>query len=215
MTVTSYSRTGKRILDLVLVLLALPVVLPLMGLIALLLLRELGSPVLFRQERPGRHGRIFTLYKFRTMTDRRDEQGHLLPDAERITRIGQLLRKASLDELPELFNVLRGDMSLVGPRPLLIRYMPYYSTEERRRFDVRPGLTGWAQVHGRNNLPWNERLGLDVWYVENLSLRTDILILWKTLKQIVQGDDVQVIPNLAMLDLDEERQWTDLSRASS
>jgi lipopolysaccharide/colanic/teichoic acid biosynthesis glycosyltransferase len=183
----------------------MPLLLPLMVILALAIRREMGAPVLFRQQRPGRGGRPFTLYKFRTMNDHRDDQGKLLPDEQRVTRVGRLLRRSSLDELPELFNVLRGDMSLVGPRPLLQRYMPYYSPRERRRFELRPGITGWAQVHGRNHLPWTERFEKDVWYVDHLSLRLDVTILLLTVKRVLKQENVLVAPQRIMLDLDEER----------
>lgn len=200
-----YRRAGKRLLDLFLLALALPVVLPLAALIALWVRLEMGPPVLFRQPRPGKGEQIFTLLKFRTMTEARDKAGHLLPDAQRLTPAGKFLRRTSLDELPGLVNVLKGEMSLVGPRPLLIRYQPFYRPEERKRFTVRPGITGWAQVHGRNNLPWSERLALDAWYVEHQSLWLDLKILWLTLAHVIAGKDIQVVPNLAMPDLDEER----------
>jgi len=178
---------------------------PFLLVLALLVRLKLGAPVLFRQQRPGLHGKPFTLYKFRTMTDARDALGHFLPDAQRLTAFGRFLRSSSLDELPELLNVLTGDMSLVGPRPLLVEYLPYYTKRESRRFEVRPGITGWAQIQGRNNLPWNERLELDVWYVENKSVTLDLKILWKTLKKVMKREDVQVVPNTTMLDLDQER----------
>lgn len=200
-----YRRRGKRLLDLALLMLALPVGLPAAAVLALAVRLRLGPPVLFRQPRPGQGERIFTLYKFRTMTDARGPGGELLPDARRVTAIGQFLRKTSLDEIPELLNVLRGEMSLVGPRPLLIRYLPYYSDAERVRFTVRPGITGWAQVHGRNNLSWDDRLALDAWYAEHVTLALDVKILWRTLLQVLRGKDVQVVPNLVMADLDEER----------
>lgn len=207
-----YYRTGKRILDLVLLILVFPFLLPLFAVIAWRVKRELGSPILFRQQRPGLNGQIFTLYKFRTMTDERDEQGNLLPDDRRVTPIGRLLRRKSLDELPELINVLKGEMSLVGPRPLLVRYLPYYLEEERKRFLLRPGLTGWAQINGRNNLPWDERLALDTWYVDHLSLWLDLKILFMTVMRVIRSEGVQVAPNLTMLDLDEERRQLQLSR---
>ncbi len=176
-----YRNWGKRALDLVLTLLAAPVLVPLGALVALLVRFTLGSPVIFRQQRPGLYGRPFTLYKFRTMTDQRDAQGNLLPDAQRLTRVGRFLRSTSLDELPEFWNVLKGDMSLVGPRPLLMEYLPYYTPEQFRRHEVKPGITGWAQVHGRNALTWEEKFALDVWYVDHVSFGLDVRILLRTL----------------------------------
>jgi sugar transferase EpsL len=177
--------TIKRVFDLTLALLALIVLFPMIGLIALLVWLKLGAPVLFRQARPGLHGRTFTLYKFRTMTDARDAQGNLLPDAERMTPLGRFLRTTSLDELPELFNVLKGDMSLVGPRPLLMRYLDRYTPEQMRRHQVKPGITGWAQVNGRNVLTWEQKFALDLWYVDHwsfwLDLRTIALTVWRVL----------------------------------
>ena len=182
-----YRRFGKRLLDVTLALAALAFLLPFIGLIALLVRTQLGTPVLFRQQRPGLRGRPFTIFKFRTMTDMRDEQGNLRPDAERLTPFGRFLRGASLDELPELWNVLRGDMSLVGPRPLLMQYLERYSPEQARRHEVRPGITGWAQVNGRNALTWEQKFALDVWYVDNLSFWLDLKIIaltaWKILKR--------------------------------
>jgi lipopolysaccharide/colanic/teichoic acid biosynthesis glycosyltransferase len=145
---------------------------------------------LFRQLRPGWHGQLFTLYKLQTMTDARDAAGHLLPDAQRLPPLGRWLRATSLDELPQLWNVLRGDLSLVGPRPLLPEYLPLYSTEQARRHAVRPGLTGWAQVNGRNAISWEEKFALDVWYVDNLSWRLDLTILWRTAGRVLRGSDV-------------------------
>jgi lipopolysaccharide/colanic/teichoic acid biosynthesis glycosyltransferase len=151
---------------------------------------NLGSPVLFCQTRPGKEGVPFTMYKFRTMIDVRDDQGHLLQDQERLTHFGQFLRASSLDELPELLNVLKGEMSLVGPRPLLIDYLPLYSAEQARRHEVKPGITGWAQVNGRNAISWEEKFKLDVWYVDNRSLGLDIKILWLTMKKVVIRDGI-------------------------
>lgn len=161
-----------------------------MGLLALLVRFKLGAPVLFRQQRPGLHGRPFTLYKFRTMTDARDAEGALLPDAERLTSFGHFLRSTSLDELPELFNVLKGEMSLVGPRPLLMEYLPRYTPEQQRRHEVRPGLTGWAQVNGRNALSWEEKFALDVWYVEHCSFWLDLKILVLTTGKIINREGI-------------------------
>jgi len=152
--------------------------------------RELGSPVFFCQMRPGLHGRPFRMIKFRTMTDARGSDGRLLPDADRLTAFGRFLRASSLDELPELWNVLKGDMSLVGPRPLLVEYLPLYSRVQARRHDVRPGITGWAQVNGRNALSWDRKLELDVWYVDNRSLWLDFRILWLTLRKVLARDGI-------------------------
>jgi len=146
---------------------------------------KLGAPVLFRQQRPGLHGKPFTLYKFRTMTDARDAEGHLLPDAARLPPFGSFLRSTSLDELPELLNVLKGDMSLVGPRPLRMHYLPLYTTEQARRHDVRPGITGWAQVNGRNKLSWEEKFELDVWYVDHFNFILDLRILFMTMYKVL------------------------------
>lgn len=195
----------KRALDMVLSALALAVLaLPLLVLMAVIRVR-LGSPVFFRQVRPGLGGEPFELIKFRTMTDARDPSGRLLPDAQRLTTLGRLLRATSVDELPELWNVLRGDMSLVGPRPLLMRYLPYYTERERVRHRVRPGLTGWAQLHGRNTVSWNERLALDVWYVENRTLLLDLKIMLQTVAAVARRQGVVVDPGAVMQDLDVER----------
>jgi sugar transferase EpsL len=182
-----YHRYGKRALDLALTIPALIVLSPVLLLIALSVRLTLGAPILFRQMRPGLYGKPFTLYKFRTMTDARDAQGNLLPDAARLTPFGRFLRATSLDELPELWNVLKGDMSLVGPRPLLMQYLDRYTPEQARRHEVRPGITGWAQVNGRNALTWEQKFALDVWYVDHLSFGLDLkiiaLTLWKILKR--------------------------------
>ena len=180
----------KRLFDfsaaaLGLLLLALPLLV-----LTLLVRRKLGRPAFFRQVRPGRHGRPFQMVKFRTMTDARGPDGALLPDAERLTPFGRFLRSTSLDELPELWNVLRGDMSLVGPRPLLMEYLPLYSAEQARRHEVRPGITGWAQVNGRNAISWQEKFNYDVWYVDNCTLWLDVKILLLTLKKVLLREDV-------------------------
>jgi len=167
------------------VLLAVPVLV-----VALLVRLKLGSPVLFSQQRPGLEGRIFTMFKFRTMTDRCDESGKLLPDAERLPSFGRWLRASSLDELPELINVIRGDMSLVGPRPLLPEYLPLYSPEQARRHDVRPGITGWAQVNGRNAISWEQKFDYDIWYVDNRSLLLDLKILFLTVGRVLGREGV-------------------------
>jgi sugar transferase EpsL len=180
-----YRRHGKRVLDLVLVFPALILLSPIMLLVVLLIRIRLGKPILFRQRRPGRHGKPFTMYKFRTMTNARDALGNLLPDADRLTSLGRFLRRTSLDELPELFNVLKGHMSLVGPRPLLMQYLDRYTPEQMRRHEVRPGITGWAQVNGRNALTWEQKFALDVWYVDHWSFCWDLKIIaltaWKVL----------------------------------
>jgi lipopolysaccharide/colanic/teichoic acid biosynthesis glycosyltransferase len=212
------SRLLKRVLDLliataVLVLAAVP-----MLVIACLIRITMGSPVLFCQERAGKDKRLFKLCKFRSMNNARGPDGSLLPDGQRLTRLGRFLRQTSLDELPQLWNVFRGDMSLVGPRPLLPRYLPYYTDRECLRFTVLPGITGWAQIRGRNTLGWDQRLALDVWYVENWSLALDLRILWSTLIAVVtqRGTMVDVYSN-GGLDLDEERRHRgkELARASS
>lgn len=180
----------KRYLDFVLACLALLILsVPLLFLIWQIR-RKLGSPVFFRQMRPGLHGKPFQLIKFRTMTDAHGFDGHLLPDAERLTSFGRFLRASSLDELPELWNVVKGEMGLVGPRPLLMEYLPLYSVEQMRRHEVRPGITGWAQVNGRNALSWDEKFKLDVWYVDNRSLWLDIKILWLTVRKVLLRDGI-------------------------
>jgi lipopolysaccharide/colanic/teichoic acid biosynthesis glycosyltransferase len=180
----------KRVFDVVGASLALVLLSPLLAVVALLVRVRMGSPVLFRQPRPGRDGRAFVMTKFRTMTDRRGPDGELLPDAERLTALGRWLRRTSIDELPELLNVLHGDMSLVGPRPLLMEYLPLYTAEQARRHDVRPGITGWAQVNGRNAVTWEEKFALDVWYVDHRSLRLDLEILRRTVAQVFHGHGV-------------------------
>jgi sugar transferase EpsL len=180
----------KRIFDLVLTIPGLILLSPLFGLLALLIRLRMGKPVLFRQLRPGYRGEPFTVYKFRTMDDARDAEGKLLPDAERLTALGWFLRSFSLDELPELFNVLRGEMSWVGPRPLLMQYLERYTPEQARRHDVLPGMTGWAQIHGRNVLSWEGKFHLDVWYVDNWSLWLDIKILLLTLWKVLTREGI-------------------------
>lgn len=180
-----YKNCVKRCLDLLLSLCGILVLSPVLLVLCVLVRVKLGSPVLFRQERPGKNERIFTLCKFRTMTDEKDESGDLLPDAVRLTKFGRFLRATSLDELPELFNILKGDMSIIGPRPLLVSYLPYYSEREKLRHSVRPGLTGLAQVSGRNFLDWDRRLEKDVEYVENLSFGMDVKVLWMTVQTVL------------------------------
>ncbi|WP_303905176.1 sugar transferase [Thiohalomonas denitrificans] len=196
----------KRIFDVLVASIFSLLLLPLLALISLAILVSIGRPILFSHIRPGLHGQPFTLYKFRTMTDARGQNGDVLSDSERLTGIGAFLRITSLDELPELYNVLKGDMSLVGPRPLLIRYLPYYTPSENKRHDVRPGITGLAQINGRHLLGWDQRLQLDVWYVENWSMMLDLKILWRTAFKVITKEDSLADPTMAGLpDLDEER----------
>jgi lipopolysaccharide/colanic/teichoic acid biosynthesis glycosyltransferase len=176
-----------------------------MAAVSVAIAAQMGRPVVFGQQRPGQHERLFRLYKFRTMTDARDANGALLPDGERITRLGAFLRRTSLDELPELFNVLAGELSLVGPRPLLVRYLPHFSAGERARHDALPGVTGWAQLHGRNEVSWDRRLAYDVWYVEHRTLLLDLEILLSTIGLVLGREGVVVDPHSTMLDFDEER----------
>lgn len=187
---TFYQRHGKRAIDLVLSLLLLALFWWVLAIVAVLVRVKLGSPVLFRQPRPGKDERIFNLYKFRTMTNERDADGNLLPDERRLTKFGRALRSTSLDELPEVFNIVRGDMSIIGPRPLLVEYLPYYSDRESLRHCVRPGLTGLAQVNGRNSLNWDDRFELDAEYVEDLSLANDVRIFLKTIGKALSRSDV-------------------------
>ena len=189
---------AKRTLDLVLSLLALIVLAPFLLILAAVIRWRLGSPVLFRQERPGMGGRPFMMFKFRTMLDRTGADGQPLPDAERLTPFGRRLRGTSLDELPELLNVIRGDMSLVGPRPLLMRYLDRYTPEQSRRHEVRPGLTGWAQVNGRNALAWEAKFALDVWYVDHRSLALDLRILWLTVVKVVRREGISAAGDATM-----------------
>ena len=187
-----YAKYIKRTLDLILSLMVLIILIPLMSIIYILVKIKLGSPVIFKQQRPGKDEKIFTLYKFRTMTDNKDENGNLLPDSERLTKFGKLLRSTSLDELPELINIIKGDMAIVGPRPLLVKYLPYYTEEEKHRHDVRPGLTGLAQICGRNNLDWNERFEMDLKYVNSISFKEDLIIIFKTISSVLKHNDIEV-----------------------
>ena len=205
-----YKNYIKRFLDFTLSLLALILLSPVMLIIAILVRIKLGTPVIFKQQRPGKNEKIFTLYKFRTMTDKKDENGNLLPDSERLTKFGKLLRSTSLDELPELINILKGDMAIVGPRPLLVEYLPYYTEEEKHRHDVRPGLTGWAQVNGRNNCNWDKRLALDVEYVSNISFLFDLKIICMTVGCVLKRSDVNVDnQDEGRLDLIRQEKWKD------
>jgi len=180
----------KRAIDFTKSFVGLVLLCPVLVLIALAVVSSMGLPILFRQKRPGLHGRPFVMYKFRTMVDRRNERGDLLPDGERGTRLGRLLRSTSLDELPELFNVLKGDMSLVGPRPLLMEYLGRYTEEQARRHEVKPGITGWAQANGRNTLSWEEKFKLDVWYVDHWTLWLDLRILWMTAINVLKHEGI-------------------------
>ncbi|MFR4948341.1 sugar transferase [Thomasclavelia spiroformis] len=193
-----YKHFFKRLIDFILSLIALIVLSPILLIVALLVRTKLGSPVIFKQERPGLNEKIFTLYKFRTMTDAKDEQGNLLPDEIRLTKFGKLLRSTSLDELPELFNILKGDMAIVGPRPLLVRYLPLYNEHQKHRHDVRPGFTGWAQCNGRNAISWEEKFDLDVYYTKHVSLLLDIKIILKTVKVVLFREGISSETSVTM-----------------
>ncbi|AQY65114.1 sugar transferase [Pseudomonas veronii] len=188
----------KRLFDIFASAIGLILLSPVILIVAFLIRRKLGSPVLFRQVRPGIHGKPFDMIKFRTMRDAIDDQGNPLPDAERMTPFGSFLRSSSLDELPELWNVFKGDMSLVGPRPLLMQYLPLYSAEQYRRHEVKPGVTGWAQVNGRNSLEWDEKFKLDIWYVDNRSFILDLRILLATVKKVLIRDGISQENNATM-----------------
>ena len=193
-----YEKYIKRLLDFTLSLLALIILSPVLLVTAILVRIKLGSPIIFHQERPGKSEKIFRLYKFRSMTDECDENGDLLPDDQRLTRFGQILRSTSLDELPELWNILRGDMSIVGPRPLLVKYLPLYNEEQRHRHDVRPGLTGWAQANGRNAISWEEKFKLDVWYVQHISFWVDLKVIFMTVKKVFCRDGISSETSVTM-----------------
>lgn len=195
--ITIYGKYVKRILDFILSLAGIILLSPLFLILAVLVRIKLGSPIFFKQERPGKDEKIFVLRKFRTMTDKRDEKGELLPDCKRLTGFGRMLRATSLDELPELFNILKGDMSIIGPRPLLLSYLPYYTNEEKLRHTVRPGLTGLAQVSGRNFIDWDSRFKKDVEYVRNLSFFMDMKVLWLTVRTVLGQSDVAEDTNVA------------------
>ncbi len=186
-----YAKYIKRFLDLILSLLALIILMPVMMVIYVLVRIKLGSPAIFKQQRPGKNEKIFTLYKFRTMTDKKDENGNLLPDEQRLTKFGKILRSTSLDELPELFNILKGDMSIVGPRPLLIKDMIFMSDEQRKRHNIRQGLTGLAQVNGRNNLSWEEKIDYDLKYMQKITCLGDIKIIVKTIGKVFARSDIE------------------------
>lgn len=186
-----YRNFFKRFFDFWISLIVLIIISPVLIIVTIWLhFANNGAGALFFQERPGKDGKIFKVIKFKTMTDERDAEGNLLPDAERLTKVGEFVRSTSIDELPQLINVLKGDMALIGPRPLLVKYLPLYSPEQARRHEVRPGISGWAQCHGRNTISWTDKFKLDVWYVDHLSLHTDILVIWKTIVQVVKRADI-------------------------
>lgn len=186
-----YKNFFKRLIDFIIVLSALLVIWPILLVIYIWLsIANKGAGAIFYQERPGLHGKIFKVMKFKSMTDEKDANGNLLPDAERLTKVGKFVRSTSIDELPQLINVLKGDMALIGPRPLLVSYLPLYSSEQARRHEVRPGITGWAQVNGRNNISWTKKFELDVWYVDHCSLATDIKIIFLTIKKVLMRTDI-------------------------
>lgn len=201
-----YAKYIKRTLDLILSLMALIVLMPLMIIIGILVRINLGSPIIFKQKRPGKNEKVFTLYKFRTMTDKRDIDGNLLPDEYRLTKFGKFLRSTSLDELPELINIIKGDMAIVGPRPLLVEYLPYYTEEEKHRHDVRPGLTGLAQVNGRNTISWEEKLKYDTEYIKQISFYSDLKIIFKTIKKTIKRKDIKMGKELQFGKLNVERE---------
>ena len=200
-----YEKYVKRLEDIVCSLVVLAIFWWLYIILAILVRVKLGSPVLFKQPRPGKNEKIFNMYKFRTMTDARDDNGELLPDEVRLTKFGKALRATSLDELPEIFNILKGDMSLIGPRPLLVQYLPRYNEEQHHRHDVRPGLTGYAQAHGRNAVSWEEKFDMDVWYVNHISMKIDIKIIFDTIKTVVKREGVSSDTSVTMEDFEGEK----------
>ena len=200
-----YKKYIKRILDIILSLIAIIVTLPIFLIVGILVLIFIGQPAIFRQKRPGKNEKIFTMYKFRTMTNKKDEDGNLLPDELRLTKLGKFLRKTSLDEIPEFINILKGDMSFVGPRPLLVEYLPYYKEEEHHRHDVRPGLTGLAQVNGRNNLDWNDKFQKDLEYVNNITFINDVKIIIDTIKIVFKREGITDNKSATMTRLNIER----------
>jgi len=195
---TFYDKYIKRIIDFTLSLCGMILLSPILLIIAVLVRTKLGAPILFKQERPGINGEVFTMYKFRTMTDKKDKFGELLPDEERLTKFGKFLRSASLDELPEIFNILKGDMSIVGPRPLLVKYLPLYNERQSLRHNVKPGLTGYAQVNGRNAISWEEKFELDVFYVENISFLLDLKIFFLTIKKVFVREGISSETSVTM-----------------
>ncbi|HAY3551963.1 sugar transferase [Elizabethkingia meningoseptica] len=200
-----YKYFFKRLLDILISISVLIIFSPIFIMVLIcLFIANNGKPFFF-QERPGKDEKLFRIIKFKTMNDKKDDYGNLLPDAQRLTKVGSFVRKTSLDELPQLINVFIGDMSLIGPRPLLIRYLPYYKQEERLRHSVRPGITGWAQVNGRNTVKWDDRLALDVVYVKNFSFMMDVKIIWKTIMKVIKSENIVVDPESIMKNLDDER----------
>lgn len=193
-----YDKCFKRTIDFILALLALIILSPGLLLITILVRIKLGSPVIFKQERPGLNEKIFMLYKFRTMTDEKDHRGNLLTDEKRLTRFGKILRSTSMDELPELINILRGDMAIVGPRPLLVKYLPLYSEEQKKRHYVKPGITGYAQINGRNSISWEEKFQLDLYYVYNINIKLDLLILIKTVREVFNRNGISSATSVTM-----------------
>jgi len=204
-----YKKFFKRFLDIVCSFTALVLFWWVLAIVALLVRIKLGAPVIFKQDRPGKNGKIFKLYKFRSMSDARDENGNLLPDAQRLTKFGKLLRATSLDELPEIWNILKGDMSIVGPRPWAVKYLPYFTAEENRRHDVRPGLTGLAQVNGRTAAGWDERLKYDITYVDHLTLWMDLKVLFLTVKKVFSRSDIVEAGCQGNFDDFRKKQWAD------
>ena len=201
-----YKKYIKRILDIILSLIAIIITLPIFLIVGILILIFIGQPAIFRQKRPGKNEKIFTMYKFRTMTNKKDEDGNLLPDELRLTKFGKFLRSTSLDELPEILCcILPGKMSFIGPRPLLVKYLPYYTKEEHHRHDVRPGLTGWAQVNGRNLVNWDERFKMDLEYVDNLTFMMDVKVIFKTISIVFKREGITDGKTETMTFLDEER----------
>ena len=200
----------KRAIDIVGAVIGLALIWPVLLVVAIAVHRKMGRPILFLQRRPGRNEQSFTCLKFRTMTDARDANGQLAADSQRLTPLGSFLRRSSLDELPQLWNVLKGDLSFIGPRPLLEQYLPYYTPQERRRHTVRPGLTGWAQIHGRNNLSFDRRLALDVWYVDHLSFALDVQILIATFGMLLRQEGIAMGANVGLVTLNDERSRYDV-----
>lgn len=200
-----YQKYIKRLLDIILSLIAIIITLPIFLITGILVLIFLGKPAIFRQKRPGKKEKIFTMYKFRTMSNKKDKDGNLLPDELRLTKLGKLLRKTSLDEIPEFINILKGDMSFVGPRPLLVEYLPYYTEEEHHRHDVRPGLTGLAQISGRNLLNWDDKFRKDLEYVKNVTIIKDFKIVLKTFYTVIKREGINNQNSVTMISLDSER----------